>query len=195
MNSSGETVHLVQLIFVVGDIGDRDQRALLQRRISTFRAREISIRSRWGSPSARGKEMRTLQEIWRIVLHWWRPSVPPPLPVRRPALGSSMLAKNRGCLRHFVQSEDIGFWSVGLSMAGSSAQNRVLARETIQNGPLRLLLAKRLASPVMDEVEFGAGRADYGGVTVSLFLWHVCQPMLHVNSGAGAFEQDGFRHG
>jgi hypothetical protein len=55
-----------------------------------------------------------------------------------------------------------------------------------------LLLAKRLAGPVMDEMQFGTGRADDRRVTVFLVLWHVRQPMLHVQAGAGAFEKNWF---
>ena len=51
-----------------------------------------------------------------------------------------------------------------------------------------LLRAKWLARRVVDEVQLAAGRACYRRVTVFLILWHVGQPMLHVQAGARAFE-------
>lgn len=46
----------------------------------------------------------------------------------------------------------------------------------------------------MDEMHFGAGRANDRRMAILCILWRVRQPMLHIHSGARTFEQDGPGH-
>lgn len=55
-------------------------------------------------------------------------------------------------------------------------------------------VAERLTRRIVEEMHPSARRADYGRVTVSLVVWNVGQPMLHVQAGVRAFEKSGFGH-
>lgn len=68
-------------------------------------------------------------------------------------------------------------------VSGSSNQSGIDEEATNS-----LLLAEQLACRIMDEVQFGAGRAYHGRVVVFCILWHVRQPMLHIHPGARASE-------